>query len=113
MTYSKRFPKDKPGSPYAQWEEISLSEREEQEIEHKQRVHNKKLMAECLEDAKTLFKELSLKDFQTDITNTAIALFEKRASHTIYWKEEEAKKRFDAKNTISNDRLQNSHKQNS
>lgn len=104
MAFSKRFPKDKPGSPYTTWEEITLTQEQEKSINSQQRKENNVLMKECLQDAKELFKELSLKDFQTDITNTAIALFEKRASHLVYWKEEEAKKVFDTKNTPSNNR---------
>jgi len=37
----------------------------------------------------------SLKDYQTDLIHIAISLFEKRASHSIYWKESKAKEKFD------------------
>ena len=50
---------------------------------------------ECIEDAKSLIKEKGLKDYQTDILSTAVALFEKRASHSIYWKESSSKEKFD------------------
>ena len=95
MSFQRRFPKDKPGSPYPAWEEVILTKEEETIIEQEQRTYNKELMKECLNDAKTIVKELSLKDFQTDITSIAIALFEKRASHLVYWKEESAKKKID------------------
>ena len=36
-----------------------------------------------------------LKDFDTNLVRIAIALFEKRASHTVFWKEERAKDKFD------------------
>ena len=98
MAFSRRFPKDKPGSPYAAWEEVYLTAQDEQVVEVKQRTANLKLMQECITDAKKVAEEQNLKDFQTDIINIAIALFEKRASHSVYWKEEEAKKRFDATN---------------
>lgn len=95
MAFSRRFPKDKPGSPYAAWEEIYLTAEDETAVEAEQREANVKLMHECIRDAKNLAKDSELKDFQTDIINIAIALFDKRASHVVYWKEEEAKKRFD------------------
>ena len=36
-----------------------------------------------------------MKEYQTDIINMAISLFEKRASHSVYWKESKAKDKFD------------------
>ena len=65
------------------------------------RFHNNKFLFlrdhlnRLFEDAKKIALTKDLKDFQTDIINLAIALFEKRASHAVYWKEEEAKNRFD------------------
>jgi hypothetical protein len=41
---------------------------------------------------------MNLKEYQTDIVHIAISLFEKRASHSVYWKESECKKKFDEKN---------------
>ena len=38
----------------------------------------------------------NLKDCETDTLRLAIALFEKRASHVIYWKEEKAREKFDS-----------------
>ncbi len=95
MTFSKSFPKKSNKSVYPNWEEIVLSNEEEKEIENKARIENNKLFAECVEDAKTLFQEKNLKEYQTDIINTAISLFEKRASHEIFWKENAAKEKFD------------------
>jgi len=54
-------------------------------------------MKECIEDAKLIMKEKGLKDYQTDLIHMAISLFEKRASHSIYWKESKAKEKFDEK----------------
>ena len=59
------------------------------------RAEFKKLMKECIDDAKALMQEKGLKDYQTDLINIAVALFEKRASHVIYWKESKAKEKFD------------------
>ena len=52
-------------------------------------------MKECIDDTKSIFKNKDLKQYQSDLINIAIALFEKRASHTVYWKESKAKEKFD------------------
>lgn len=98
MAFSKSFPKTSDKSVYPKWVEIFLTEKEEQEQEELCREENIKLMKECIDDAKKVFSEQKLKDYQTDIIRLAIALFEKRASHSVYWKEELAKEKFDAKN---------------
>lgn len=95
MPFSKSFPKQSKTSTYPQWEEITLAEPEEKAEEQKARAENIKLMKECIDDAKSIMKEKGLKDYQTDIIHMAIALFEKRASHSIYWKESKAKEKFD------------------
>lgn len=95
MSFSKSFPRTSKTSPYPQWEEIFLTEEEEKAQEEKCRNENIKLMKECIDDAKALMQEKSLKDYQTDLINLAISLFEKRASHSVYWKESKAKEKFD------------------
>ncbi|MBC8500682.1 MAG: hypothetical protein ISS25_00580 [Nanoarchaeota archaeon] len=95
MPFSKSFPKTVDKSPYPRWEEIYLSDEEEKETEKRCRHENIALMKECIEDAKKIFSEKKLKDFQSDVINAAIALFEKRASHSVYWKENKAKEKFD------------------
>lgn len=95
MPYSKSFPKTTDKTVYPKWEEIYLSDEEEKDIEVSCRDENIKLLKECVQDAKKLFREENLKDFQSDIIQAAISLFEKRASHAIYWKEQAAKEKFD------------------
>lgn len=95
MPFSKSFPKTSKTSTYPQWEEISLTEEEEKAVEQESREENIKLFKECIEDAKKIMQEKSLKDYQTDLIHIAISLFEKRASHSIYWKESKAKEKFD------------------
>lgn len=95
MAFSKNFPRTIKGSTYPQWEEIYLTNEEEEQEEIKARNENNKLAKECIKDSKKIFSELGFKPYQTDIVNMAIALFEKRASHTIYWKERKAKEKFD------------------
>ncbi|MBR9690101.1 hypothetical protein GOV08_00260 [Candidatus Woesearchaeota archaeon] len=95
MTYSKSFPRTIEGSNYPKWEEVFLSDDEEKQVEAKARSENLELMKQCIDDAKKVFSDKSLKDYQTDIINMAISLFEKRASHTVYHKETLAKEKFD------------------
>ncbi len=96
MTFSKRFPRDVPGSAYPKWEETLLTAAEENAEEARARQRNVEVMKECIEDAKSLAQEKDLKPFETSVVNLAIALFEKRASHVVYFKEQKAKEKFDA-----------------
>jgi hypothetical protein len=95
MVFSKTFPRTKEGSNYPSWEEVYLNSEEELSEEEDARQDNIKLMKECIDDAKGIMKEKILKDYQTDVIAMAIALFEKRASHSIYYKENKAKEKFD------------------
>jgi len=96
MPFSKSFPKATDKTVYPRWEEVYLSEEEEREQEQKARLENIRLIKECIDDANKILKEKHLKYYQTDIVNMAIALFEKRASHSVYYKENKAKEKFDA-----------------
>lgn len=98
MSFSKSFPRTSKTSSYPQWEEIFLTEEEERKEEEKCRKENIELMKECIDDAKSIIKEKGLKDYQTDLIHITISLFEKRASHSVYWKESKAKEKFDEKN---------------
>lgn len=95
MPFSKSFPKTTDKSVYPKWEEVFLSEEEEKEQERLCREENIKLMKECIGDAKNIVQEKGLKDFQSDLISLAISLFEKRASHSVYWKESKCKEKFD------------------
>lgn len=95
MAFSKSFPRTIDKSSYPVWEEIYLSEEEEKEQEQKCKDENVFLMKECIDDANKIFSEKNLKDFQSDVIKVAISLFEKRASHSVYWKENKAKEKFD------------------
>jgi hypothetical protein len=100
MAFSKSFPRTVKGSNYPIWAEIFLPEQEEREQEQLSRKENIILIKQCLEDAKSILKDSSLKDFQTNLISLAIALFDKRASHTVYWKENKAKEKFDKKFSV-------------
>jgi len=95
MAFSKTYPRQVKGSNYPVWEEIFLTDKEEAEQEQLSKTENVKLMKECISDAKKIVLEKGLKDYQTDVVNIAISLFEKRASHTVYHKERKAKEKFD------------------
>ncbi|RMF55972.1 hypothetical protein D6745_00615 [Candidatus Woesearchaeota archaeon] len=97
MVFGKSFPRTSEKSSYPVWEEIFLTEEEEREEERKAREENVKLMKECIDDARTIIKDKGMKGFETSIINVAIALFEKRASHQVFWKESKCKEKFDAK----------------
>ena len=95
MAFSKSFPRPTEKTGFTKWEEVALTEQEEEEQEMAARKDNITKMFESLADAKTIMKEENLKPFQTDMVNIAIALFEKRASHEIYYKENKAKEKFE------------------
>ena len=95
MAFSKTFPRNVEGSNYPRWEEVFLAPEEEAGTEQEARKANIQLMKECIDEARGIMNEKGLKQFQNDLINIAIALFEKRASHVIYWKEEKAKEKFD------------------
>lgn len=95
MAFSKQFPKTIEGSNYPKWIEIYLDEMEERQVEKKARDENVKLMVECVEDAKKIISEKGLNNYQSDMVKIAISLFEKRASHSVHYKESKAKEKFD------------------
>jgi hypothetical protein len=99
MAFSKSFAKTTEKSVYPKWVEVYLTEEEEREEEKKCRVENVRLMKECLEDARKIFASEKLKGYETSLITLTIALFEKRASHSVYWKENKAKEKFDKKNS--------------
>lgn len=93
MAFSKSFPKTK--EKYPVWEEVSLTEAEEREVEGAAKEENSKLMGECVKEAKKIFEKEGLKGYQSDIINIALALFDKMASHQVYWKERACREKFE------------------
>jgi hypothetical protein len=100
MAFSKSFPKTSKTSSYPQWEEISLTEEEEKSSEQLSRIENIKIFKQCIDDAKSIVIEKGLNESDAGIINVARALFEKRSSHEIYWKENKAKEKFDKTHKI-------------
>jgi hypothetical protein len=98
MAFNKSFPRTLEGSTYPRWEEVYLDSAEENKAESLARSDNVNLMKECIKDAKQIISSENLKDYQTDVINLAISLFEKRASHVVFYKEQIAKEKFDKQN---------------
>ena len=96
MPFSKSFPKTLPGTNYPIWEEIFLTKEEEQQVEAECKKINFQLLDECLQDAKMLAIKNGINEDQ-NVTRIAISLFEKRASHVVFWKESKTKEKFDNK----------------
>ena len=86
---------DFKGSTYPEWVEMNLKEAEEREVEEKARLANNIPMANCIEDAKKIIKDANLKNYQSDVIEIASSLFDKRASHVAFFKEERCKEKFD------------------
>ena len=94
--FSKSFRKQVEGNPYGKWVEISLTDEEEKEVERVAGMENAKLLGRCLDEARKIIAENKLKPYQSDLINVAIALFEKQARHSVYWKENKCKEKFDS-----------------
>lgn len=92
MAFSKTFPKQV--GAVTQWEEVVLTLEEETQAEEECRRENTQLLNECLEDAKFLAIQHGI-NTDENRAQLAIALFEKRASHAVFWKEKNAKEKFD------------------
>ena len=94
MPFSKTFPKSMPGTNYPSWEEVYLTVDEEKQVEEECRRENSQIMDQCLGDAKAIAIRHRLNTEENQV-RLAIALFEKQASHEIFWKESRAKEKFD------------------
>ena len=97
MMFSKSFPRTDGKTTYPMWVEISLDNSEEKQVEFVARRETNALMKECIEDARLIMEDMNLRDYQTDLVRMAVSLFEKRASHVVYWKEQKCKDKFDEK----------------
>ncbi len=96
MAFSRRFPRDIKGSNYPLWEEVYLSAEEEERVDKEQRQQNLALFRECIADARSLLAVESQGPVsESDVLRVACTLFDKRASHLVYWKEQRAKEKFD------------------
>jgi hypothetical protein len=96
MAFSKTFPKTIPGTNYPVWEEIFLTIAEEQEVEDLCKKANFLIMDDAIQEAKALMVKNGMNE-DSNIVSIAKSLFDKRASHLIFWKESRAKEKFDQK----------------
>ncbi|MBI2019291.1 hypothetical protein HYS95_01310 [Candidatus Daviesbacteria bacterium] len=94
MAFSKAFPRQVSGSSSPVWEEVLLSEEEEKEAEEKCQRENFCLLDASLQEAKALAIKHGINS-GANVTRMAIALFEKKASHQVFWKEKMAKEKFE------------------
>jgi hypothetical protein len=94
MVFSKTFPKKDSNSSYPIWEEIYLTEKEESETEEACHKENFNLLDQALNEAKIIAIKHGLNSDENRI-KLAVALFEKKASHSVFWKENKAKEKFD------------------
>jgi hypothetical protein len=97
MAFSKTFPKTVPGTNYPIWEEVYLTEEEERAVEEQCKRENFLFMQESIQEAKTLAIKNQMNE-EIIVSSIAIALFEKKASHVVFMKENKAKEKFDNKN---------------
>ena len=97
MPFSKTFPKTVPGSSYPVWEEVFLTEEEEKQVEERCQKENFKIFDDSIQDARMLAIKNGM-NTDENVARLAIALFEKRASHVVFFKENKAKEKFDEKN---------------
>lgn len=95
MAFFKTFPRTLKGSSYPIWEEVTLSDEEEKRAEIEAKEENISLMKECIDEAKKILTEKGFKFYQSDVVNLAVSIFDKSASHSVYYKENKAKEKFD------------------
>jgi hypothetical protein len=91
MVFSKSFPKYFGKSI---WEIVSIDDSLEKEVEKRVLNENVVFMERSIENARQIFIQMKLKPVQSDIVIVAIALFEKRACHELYHKEDACKRIF-------------------
>lgn len=94
MAFSKTFPRNVPGSNFPVWEEVFLTQQEERDVEDVCKRENVLLLHEALLDAKAVAIRHGI-NTEENLVQLASALFEKRASHVVFWKESKAKEKFD------------------
>jgi len=102
MSYVKSF------NFMGRWVDTSLTNSEEVKIEEDAQLEHEQIMENCLKDARriyyytkmgvrsTLESELSKIDDPALYMSIAIALFEKRANHTFFYREQAARNKFEA-----------------
>ncbi|MBW2967477.1 hypothetical protein KY362_03245 [Candidatus Woesearchaeota archaeon] len=94
MVFSKSFPRTVDGSNTPVWEEMFLSAQEERQAEQVARQENLFLIRQCIADARNVLKDEKMMDMQSHVLSIGLALFRKRSSHAVFYKEEKCKEKF-------------------
>jgi flagellar biosynthesis regulator FlbT len=92
MGFQKSFRQTSDKSAYPKWVEIELTEEEEREAEKQARRQHLRTMLRCIKDAKLLQEKSGLEGHTVDL---AKSLFDKQASHEVFYKERRAKQKMD------------------
>lgn len=94
MVFSKSFPRTVDGSNTPIWEEMFLTAQEERQAEQVARQENLFLIRQCIADARNVLKDEHMMDMQSHVLSIGLAIFKKRASHAVFYKEEQCKEKF-------------------
>ena len=95
MAFTKCFPRERPATA---WQEVVLTPQEEQQIEAVAYSQNIHLLERCLLDTLELVRTCGLReqgivvDF-SGLCQLSVALFEKSASHVVFFKERACKEK--------------------
>jgi len=95
MVFVKSFPKRGESRAYPEWVDVALTDGEERAVEQKAREENIRLFKECLDDAREVIREKQLKPFDDNLIEITKTLFDKRASHAVFWKENACRDKFE------------------
>ena len=93
MGFKKAFRNTSDKSVYPNWVEVELTDEQEKEAEEEAHSDQLKTMLRCIEDASVIADEKELSEQER--TRIATALFDKRASHNVFYKERHAREKFD------------------
>lgn len=93
MGFKKSFRNTSDKSVYPNWVEVELTKEEEEKAEQKANAEQLKAMIRCVDDASVIADEKGLSSMER--TKIATALFDKRASHKVFYKERKAREKFD------------------
>ena len=93
MTFKKAFRNTSDKSVYPNWVEVELTSDEEKKAVDEAHAEQLKTMLQCVDDASVIADEKDLSEHER--THLAVALFDKRASHDVFYKENHAREKFD------------------
>jgi hypothetical protein len=95
MSFVKTYPREMPGTNQTRWEEIVLDPQEEKEEEQRARLENIYLLRQCIADARNVMIDEDLGNYNSQVINLAVSMFQKRASHAVFYKEKRCRLKFE------------------